>query len=91
MKRQLEFKIYGKVQGVGFRASAKRKAEKLNLTGWVRNNDDETVAVIAQGKKRNLEKLLSWAKIGPSLAQVDDIEMGWQDIEKKFEDFSINY
>lgn len=91
MTKQLRLKIYGKVQGVGFRMNTKRKADKLGLTGWVQNKNDGTVEIVAQGEKEDLKKLKKWARIGPSLARVEKIDSNWQKIEQKFDDFSIRY
>ena len=48
-------KIYGKVQGVGFRAWTKKTAENLFLTGWVKNCDDKSVECEVSGKKENID------------------------------------
>ena len=48
-------KIYGKVQGVGFRAWTKKTAEDLFLTGWVKNCEDESVECEVSGKRENID------------------------------------
>lgn len=89
--KQVYLKIYGRVQGVFFRNSAQEKASQLNITGWVRNVSDETVEITAQGSKEDLQKLIDWCYNGPRLAEVDKIEVKWQLVEDKFENFEIRY
>lgn len=86
----LKIKVYGNVQGVFFRHSAKKIAESLKLTGFAQNNLDGSVLVEAQGEKENLEKLLHWCKIGPPSAKVERVEFEFLDGLKGFNDFTIN-
>lgn len=69
--------VHGDVQGVGFRYFLLRKANQLGLTGWVRNNDDGTVELVAEGRRRELEELNRAAQEGPSLARVSRVEAEW--------------
>lgn len=74
--------IYGTVQGVWFRASAKEQAEKLGISGWVRNEPDGTVEVFACGNPEQLELFDAWLKHGPSLAKVTQYtreDCAWQE------------
>lgn len=87
MIKRLKIKIYGKVQMVGFRYSAVELAEKLNLTGWVRNVQDDGVEIVAQGEEKNLQELLNWAYSGPSGAQVEKVEFEWQEFKNEFDKF----
>ena len=64
--------ISGKVQGVWFRASTKEEAERLQLTGWVRNLPDGRVEVLACGEKEKIAALQAWLKHGPRFAEVND-------------------
>ena len=50
--------FHGRVQSVGFRYTAKRAADRLGLTGWVRNRDDGTVEMEVQGPRERIEQLL---------------------------------
>jgi acylphosphatase len=63
------------VQGVGFRWSAVREARQLGLRGWVRNADDGSVEVEAEGTPSALEDFLAWLRRGPPGAFVDDVEV----------------
>ena len=83
-------KIYGKVQGVGFRAWTKKTAENLFLTGWVKNCDDKSVECEVSGKKENIDFFVIACKKGPLLANVENIQKR-QECFKKFKNFSIYY
>lgn len=65
--------VSGKVQGVWFRASTQKKADALALTGWAKNLADGRVEVLAFGDKKALEALFAWLKIGPPLAEVNEV------------------
>ncbi|MCX7774500.1 MAG: acylphosphatase [Spirochaetaceae bacterium] len=65
--------IIGEVQGVGFRMSAVMRAERLGLTGWVRNTEDGNVEVWAEGPSEPLERFAQWLQTGPSAARVDRV------------------
>jgi tRNA pseudouridine55 synthase len=73
----LEFyaKVYGSVQGVGYRYFVKEKAQSLDLLGYVKNLEDGTVEVLAQGREENLQKLIEELKKGPFLARVDKLDI----------------
>ena len=83
-------KIYGKVQGVGFRAWTKKTAEKLFLTGWVKNCEQEIVECEVSGKKENIDFFVIACKKGPLFANVENIQKR-QECFKKFKNFSIYY
>jgi acylphosphatase len=69
--------VYGQVQGVGFRYFARQAARRLNLQGYVRNREDRSVEVVAEGKKRALEQFLAQLKQGPSAATVERVDAKW--------------
>lgn len=62
--------IRGRVQGVGFRDALCVQAERLGLTGWVRNRTDGSVEALVQGTDAAVEQLVAWARRGPPLASV---------------------
>jgi acylphosphatase len=68
------FIVRGRVQGVGFRWFVEREAHTLGIAGWVRNNPDSSVEVLAQGSKEQLAGLRSRLREGPRAARVDDVE-----------------
>jgi acylphosphatase len=69
--------VHGDVQGVGFRYFVQRKAQQLGLRGWVRNNDDGTVELVAEGGREQLEQLKRALQEGPRMARVDRVETQW--------------
>jgi len=69
------FFITGKVQGVFFRASTVREAERLNITGWARNLADGRVEVLACGDSDRVNELAGWLEHGPALARVGELEV----------------
>ncbi len=66
--------IYGKVQGVGFRYSALKKANELDIKGFVHNKPDGAVYIEVEGKGEILEEFLVWCQQGPTWARVDDVK-----------------
>ncbi|GAI12020.1 unnamed protein product [marine sediment metagenome] len=91
MKKQVIIKIYGQVQGVAFRYYTQDVARKLNLVGWVRNEGDGSVTIVAAGEKDKLKKFIDWCHNGPSIARIDKVEVKWMEPEAAFDDFSIRY
>ena len=65
--------ISGKVQGVFFRATAKEVAEKYELTGWIKNTDDEKVEAMIYGQENKVKNFIEWCKTGPEKAEVDKV------------------
>jgi acylphosphatase len=68
------FLVRGRVQGVGFRWFVEREAHLLGIAGWVRNNADGSVEVLAIGSREQLIGLQSRLRQGPRAARVDDVE-----------------
>jgi acylphosphatase len=68
------FLVRGRVQGVGFRWFVEREAHTLGIAGWVRNNPDSSVEVLAMGSGEQLAALRSRLQAGPRAARVDDVE-----------------
>ena len=80
--------IKGKVKGVFFRASARDAAEKLGLTGWVRNTAEGDVEAKVTGTAEGLQKFVAWCHEGPSRANVTRVEV--TDVaEEDFDGFAI--
>lgn len=80
--------IKGKVQGVFYRATAKEIADKLNITGWIKNTDEGDVEAIVSGADEQLQQFISWCKQGPNNAKVEDVIVTPQS-ETAFYDFKI--
>jgi acylphosphatase len=68
------FLVRGRVQGVGFRWFVEREAHILQIAGWVRNNPDGSVELLAMGTRDQLAGLRSRLQEGPRAARVDDVE-----------------
>lgn len=88
MKR-LVIKVYGLVQGVFFRHTARIRAERLGLTGWARNEDNGSVTITAEGEEKALGDFVEWCKKGPPLASVDEIKIKWHNATGEFKGFEI--
>lgn len=65
--------ISGRVQGVWFRESMRLEADRLGVTGWVRNARDGVVEAVVQGEERAVAAMIAWSRVGPPSARVDDV------------------
>ena len=84
--------VYGRVQGVYFRAFTSRQATELGLTGYVRNLPDwKAVEVQAEGERSKLERLIEHLKVGPPKAKVKRVETNWSEYSGGYSGFSIKY
>jgi acylphosphatase len=88
-KSRVHVRVYGRVQGVFFRAFIKSVAEELGITGWVRNVEDGSVEIVAEGEEESLQKLIAEARKGPPLAFVERIEVEWDEYRGEFTNFQI--
>lgn len=70
-----DIRITGNVQGVFFRAESKKIALKLGLCGWVRNVEDGSVEIHAEGSEEALLTFMEWCHEGPPAARVDIVEV----------------
>ena len=83
------FIVRGRVQGVGFRWFVEREAHILGVAGWVRNNHDGTVEVLAQGTRDQLAGLHSRLREGPRAARVDSVEVSDEGPSSRLSSFGI--
>lgn len=81
--------VEGRVQGVGFRYFVQAEAQQLNITGWVRNVDDDRVEVWAEGKQLDLTQLINSLQRGPSAAYVSDVQVEWETPKGSYLGFQI--
>jgi len=81
--------ISGKVQGVYYRASTAKKAQALEVVGWVKNRADGSVEMLAQGQPENLERLLSWCEKGPMLAKVSNVQCEVAQVDANMAQFEV--
>jgi len=79
----------GRVQGVYYRASLKKRAVDLGLKGYVRNLPDGTVEAVVIGEPAAINALKTWCWEGPPLAEVDDIAVSDIEAEENFSSFEI--
>lgn len=86
---RIEAIISGKVQMVMYRDFAHRNARRL--TGEVRNLDDGTVSVVAEGERTDLEAYIRKLHKGPLFARVEDVRVAWKDATGEYDRFSIRY
>ncbi|MDP2931798.1 MAG: acylphosphatase [Chloroflexota bacterium] len=81
--------VHGHVQGVFFRGFVAGWAEKLGLTGYVRNLPNGTVEVLAEGDRARLEELVKHLKEGPPAAKVDRVATGWSAYTGNYRGFQV--
>jgi len=89
--KRVRLLIHGRVQGVFFRAIAQQKAQELELTGWVRNNSDGSVEVLAEGEGGRIDNMIEWCRIGPAQAVVKHVSVDWEPLSGEFKEFKIEY
>lgn len=88
MKKHINILVYGKVQGVSYRVNTKLNADKLGIKGKVKNLEDGTVYIEAEGSADILNQLLEWCKEGPARAIVEKIEKQESEL-KNYSNFVI--
>ncbi|HVG12049.1 MAG TPA: acylphosphatase [Flavisolibacter sp.] len=86
--RTVHLTVKGKVQGVFYRVSAKKAAEQLGITGWVKNTAAGDVEIMASGEQGALNQFIDWCKEGPSEAHVTEVVTVSQDVGR-FSKFTI--
>ena len=88
---EAEFVIRGRVQLVMFRDFVRRKAKALGLCGFVRNNPNGTVTILAQGGKEKLDMLAVHLEEGPFLSKVESVSAAWRSLGQPYKNFTILY
>jgi acylphosphatase len=73
--------VSGRVQGVFFRETVRRRAESARLAGWVRNNSDGSVEVVFEGEQKPVERLVDWCREGPRGARVEWVDVATEEPE----------
>ncbi len=84
-------KVSGRVQGVGFRYSARKAALKFGISGWVRNSHDGSVEILCEGEENRINKFLSWLEMGPPGSNVSGIEKKAVVYRGHYTSFSIEF
>ena len=90
MKR-LTANVTGLVQGVSYRYYARREAKTLGVTGWIRNEANGSVQVVAEGKKEVLEALVQFLFRGSPMARVADVALEWSAATGEFASFEVRF
>ncbi|MBI2039981.1 acylphosphatase [Candidatus Microgenomates bacterium] len=90
MLKHLNIRVYGRVQGVFFRVTAKEEAEKLGIKGFAKNEPDGSLYIEAEGEEKELNKFLRWCHDGPQAAKVDKIEISQGQL-KNFSEFGRDF
>ncbi len=75
MNQHYDIIIKGRVQNVGFRFYAQKKAHELNISGLVKNQTDGSVFIEAEGEPGELQEFLEWCHRGPSWAHVTEVHV----------------
>ena len=83
-------RVKGRVQGVGFRYSAVREAQRLRINGWVRNASNGDVEVWAEGTPEKLKAYLEWLRKGPQFSRIEMVDTE-EKIPKGYYDFNVEY
>ena len=72
--------VSGRVQGVWFRESTRRRADTRAVAGWIRNREDGTVEALFEGEPDAVEALVAWCREGPRGATVERVEVEDADV-----------
>ena len=83
-------RVKGLVQGVGFRYSTVREAQRLRIKGWVKNASNGDVEVWAEGPAEKLAVFLAWLGRGPQFSRVDNVYKE-EKTPKNLKDFTVEY
>ena len=83
--------VTGRVQGVFYRASLAEEAQRLNLTGYVKNLADGRVEYVVTGDEKVVDELVAWSRRGPLLAKITDLAISEYKGGEGFANFQIRY
>lgn len=91
MTVRVHLKIYGRVQGVCFRYYCRAEAERFGVKGFVRNNPDGSVEIVAEGGQAAVRDFVAWCRRGPPSAWVRKCEENIEPAKGEFDSFSIEF
>lgn len=83
--------VSGLVQGVFYRSNTEKEANKLGLTGWVKNLSNGDVEAVINGDEEKVDAMLEWMYQGPTMARVDNIAVTRVNPEENYSSFSVRY
>jgi len=81
--------VSGRVQGVWYRAHTREMATELGVAGFVRNLPDGTVEIVAQGDDAQVDALMDWARVGPSMAEVVEVRVREMVEDEDYSSFEV--
>ncbi len=90
MKR-IQAVVRGRVQGVSFRYYTQREAQRLGVTGWVRNQPDGSVMTVAEATGETLDTFIQFLHHGPPSARVTQVDLEWLPATGEFGNFTVGY
>ena len=89
MESRAHVTISGNVQGVGFRFFTLKQAQRLNLVGTVKNMPNGSVDIVVEGDKSTIQTFTNHVRQGPRLAEVNSVDIEWQEPQNEFSKFRI--
>jgi acylphosphatase len=81
--------VSGQVQGVFFRESARERAERLGLAGWVKNLPDGRVEALFEGEPEKVREMIRWCEEGPLHATVEEVDAEFEAPEEDLRGFEV--
>ncbi len=87
--KRVQLIVRGRVTGVFFRAATQREARRLGVTGWVKNRNDGSIEIVAEGEEDAIKEIISWSHHGPSAARVENVDVRWRGYTGDYFDFQI--
>ena len=91
MQQRAKITIIGMVQGVGFRYFTHKEANKLSLTGFVKNQYDGNVYCEVEGERGLIEEFIKIIRIGPPWAKISSVHVEWDKYKGDFTTFRVTY
>ena len=89
MKKLCRAIVSGEVQGVGYRYFVLHQSRRFSVAGFVRNLDDGSVEIQAEGEEEEVKRFLEAAKMKGGFTRVDEMNVEWRLAENKFTGFAI--
>ncbi len=90
-QKRVHVVVSGRVQGVLYRDSVRRRADELGLSGWVRNMGDGRVEAVFEGEADAVKNAIAYAREGPPFARVSDVELSEEPAHGERGRFEIRY
>ena len=91
VKQRIHIFLTGKVQVVFFRQATKVVAIKNNVTGWVKNLENEEVEILLEGDDKNVNSVIDWCRNGPANSRVDEVKIEQQEFSGQYSNFEVSY